>query len=57
MKKMLSLILAAVLLFALGGVGALAARIGIAVAKGILFGLVIPEILRGVRTVLSRGRK
>ena len=37
--------------------GALAARIMIAVAKGILFGLVIPEIIKGVRTVVKPGEK
>ena len=37
--------------------GALAARIGIAVAKGVVFGLILPEVIKGVRTVIVRERK
>ena len=33
--------------------GALAARIGIAVAKGVLFGLIIPEIINRVRPLMQ----
>ena len=37
--------------------GALAARIGIAVAKGILFGLIVPEIIKRVKPMAAKGRR